>query len=115
LTARRALILKSLITEILRQMPAIPIIDVLAGPGGPGEGFSFFSDATGSNAFRISLSIEKERGSGGPLASGRFGVVWPKLDGSTFASGCCAARCRVMHSTRRLPFSRLRVMPEGYS
>ncbi|TWT39851.1 Modification methylase BspRI [Thalassoglobus neptunius] len=37
----------------------IPVIDVFAGPGGLGEGFSSFS-AEGCNPFRIALSIEKD-------------------------------------------------------
>lgn len=38
----------------------IPIIDVFAGPGGLGEGFSAFR-ADGRNAFRIALSVEKDK------------------------------------------------------
>lgn len=37
----------------------IPVIDLFAGPGGLGEGFSAFS-ANGFNPFKISLSIEKD-------------------------------------------------------
>lgn len=40
---------------------AIPIIDLFAGPGGLGEGFSSLSDARGDAAFRIALSVEKEQ------------------------------------------------------
>lgn len=38
----------------------IPVIDLFAGPGGLGEGFSSARDADGNNCFRIALSIEKD-------------------------------------------------------
>jgi DNA (cytosine-5)-methyltransferase 1 len=38
----------------------IPVIDIFAGPGGLGEGFSAFSTSHGSNPFRIKLSIEMD-------------------------------------------------------
>ncbi|RMH17782.1 MAG: DNA cytosine methyltransferase [Gammaproteobacteria bacterium] len=38
----------------------IKIIDLFAGPGGLGEGFSAFESAEGEHPFRIALSIEKE-------------------------------------------------------
>lgn len=41
-------------------MLKIPIIDLFAGPGGLGEGFSAFRDCSGSRPFRIALSIEKD-------------------------------------------------------
>lgn len=39
---------------------AIPIIDLFAGPGGLGEGFSSVTKDEGERAFRIALSIEKD-------------------------------------------------------
>jgi DNA (cytosine-5)-methyltransferase 1 len=39
---------------------SIPIVDIFAGPGGLGEGFSSLLDEQGKHAFRIALSIEKE-------------------------------------------------------
>jgi DNA (cytosine-5)-methyltransferase 1 len=38
----------------------IPIIDIFAGPGGLGEGFSSVLDENGESLFKIKLSIEKE-------------------------------------------------------
>lgn len=38
----------------------IKIIDLFAGPGGLGEGFSSYLDANGKSPFKIALSIEKE-------------------------------------------------------
>ncbi len=39
---------------------AIPVIDLFAGPGGMGEGFSSVLDAEGKRIFDIKLSIEKD-------------------------------------------------------
>lgn len=39
----------------------IPIIDVFAGPGGLGEGFSSLRNEAGERLFKIKLSIEKEK------------------------------------------------------
>jgi len=38
----------------------IPVIDVFAGPGGLGEGFSAARDSRGRQIFKIALSIEKD-------------------------------------------------------
>ncbi len=39
---------------------AIPVIDLFAGPGGLGEGFSSVADNSGQRVFDIKLSIEKD-------------------------------------------------------
>jgi DNA (cytosine-5)-methyltransferase 1 len=38
----------------------IPVVDIFAGPGGLGEGFSSFLRADGEEVFRIAISIEKD-------------------------------------------------------
>lgn len=42
------------------QVRAIPVVDLFAGPGGLGEGFSAVRDACGRRCFNIELSIEKD-------------------------------------------------------
>ena len=42
------------------QNDPIPIIDLFAGPGGLGEGFSSVRNSSGNPIFSIGLSIEKD-------------------------------------------------------
>jgi len=46
--------------QLMEDDKRIPVIDLFAGPGGLAEGFSAFL-AGGGNAFRIGLSIEKDK------------------------------------------------------
>lgn len=41
-------------------MDAVPVLDLFAGPGGLGEGFSAFTAGGRSSRYRIALSIEKD-------------------------------------------------------
>ncbi len=45
---------------VKRRSKGIPIIDLFAGPGGLGEGFSAFQTRDGRSPFHIALSIEKD-------------------------------------------------------
>lgn len=45
---------------MLRDSTKIPVIDLFAGPGGLGEGFSSFCRPDGTHPFQIALSIEKD-------------------------------------------------------
>ncbi len=49
------------IISVLTMKPAIPIIDIFAGPGGLGEGFSSLRSKAGEHFFKIELSIEKDK------------------------------------------------------
>src|SRR5688572_20810133 len=44
----------------MRGRDGVAVIDIFAGPGGLGEGFSSFLDARGERPFRIGLSAEME-------------------------------------------------------
>ena len=44
----------------MTQRPPIPVIDLFAGPGGLGEGFSSLADEHGGRRFEVKVSIEKD-------------------------------------------------------
>jgi DNA (cytosine-5)-methyltransferase 1 len=56
----------------------IPVIDIFAGPGGLGEGFSSFTSHTGEPAFKIRLSIEKEASAHSTLQLRAFFRQFPR-------------------------------------
>lgn len=56
----------------------IPIIDIFAGPGGLGEGFSSFEEAKGRVPFKIKLSIEKDKHAHTTLELRAFFRQFPK-------------------------------------
>ena len=47
--------------ESARFLPTYSVVDIFAGPGGLAEGFSSVPAGNGERAFRIALSIEKEK------------------------------------------------------
>lgn len=51
---------KNRMEEINNLNRKIPVIDLFAGPGGLGEGFSSFRNEAGTNPFEIALSVEKD-------------------------------------------------------
>ena len=62
-----------------KETPLIPIIDLFAGPGGLGEGFSAFEES-GKRRFRIALSVEKDRCAHETLRLRSFFRQFPKGD-----------------------------------
>ena len=48
-------------SESVRFLPKYSVVDIFAGPGGLAEGFYSVPTGNGARAFRIALSIEKER------------------------------------------------------
>ena len=44
----------------MTQRAPIPVIDLFAGPGGLGEGFSSLTDSDGKRLFEVKVSIEKD-------------------------------------------------------
>ena len=44
----------------MAQRAPIPVVDLFAGPGGLGEGFSSLADSDGQRLFKIEVSIEKD-------------------------------------------------------
>ncbi len=57
---------------------AIPVIDLFAGPGGLGEGFSSITDNNGNGVFNIKLSIEKDPNAHKTLRLRSFYRQFPK-------------------------------------
>jgi len=55
----------------------IPIIDLFAGPGGLGEGFSALGEREGMSFFKVLLAIEKEKAAHGTLRLRRFFRQFP--------------------------------------
>lgn len=56
----------------------IPVIDVFAGPGGLGEGFSSYRDAHGHRRFRLAASFEKDHSAHATLRLRAFSRRFPE-------------------------------------
>ena len=59
------------------QSKVIPVVDLFAGPGGLGEGFSAFTETQGHHCFRIALSIEMESAAHSTLELRSFFRAFP--------------------------------------
>ncbi|SEH04943.1 DNA cytosine methyltransferase [Candidatus Venteria ishoeyi] len=59
-------------------MNPIPVVDLFAGPGGLGEGFSAYTDSDGNPVFDIVLSIEKQQDAHSTLELRSFFRKFPK-------------------------------------
>lgn len=59
-------------------MPVVKIIDLFAGPGGLGEGFSAYEDENGKRPFSIAVSVEKEASAHKTLQLRAFFRKFPK-------------------------------------
>ena len=55
----------------------IPVVDIFAGPGGLGEGFSSFRDSRGNRAFELAVSIEKDHNAHATL---RLRALWRRMN-----------------------------------
>lgn len=62
-------------------MNAIPVIDLFAGPGGLGEGFSSLRGPDGTSIFQICMSVEKEKNAHDTLRLRSFVRKIMKSDG----------------------------------
>jgi DNA (cytosine-5)-methyltransferase 1 len=60
LVGAAALLALANLIQVSWHLPMIPVIDLFAGPGGLGEGFSAFRNTQGDPIFKIALSIEKD-------------------------------------------------------
>src|SRR5688500_8558855 len=73
----------------------IPVIDLFAGPGGLGEGFSSFTDARGRSPFDVRLSIEMDAAAHSTLL---FRAFKRKFDVNTPGHEVTAADSRAIKS-----------------
>ena len=57
------------------QWKPIPVIDLFAGPGGLGEGFSTILDKNGNPVFKVIMSIEMEKNRPCDIAAACFCTI----------------------------------------
>ena len=81
----------------------IPVIDLFAGPGGLGEGFSAFRDHQRRPAFKIALSIEKNADAHKTLLLRSFYRQFSKTDLPEDYYDCLRGKVEVDELYRRFP------------
>src|SRR5271166_5687601 len=81
----------------------IPVIDLFAGPGGLGEGFSGYRNAAGDPVFRIVLSIEKDADAHKTLQLRSFYRQFQKDDRPQEYYDCLRGKLTIQDLYRRFP------------
>lgn len=91
----------------------IPVIDLFAGPGGLGEGFSSYKRKDGAN-FKIKLSIEKDRHAHQTLKLRAFFRQFPEGQVPTDYYDYLAGKCSIQDLYRRYQIEAAKAETEAW-